>query len=129
MASLLDLAAEGIAPAINGCAGILSAASKGRAAGKRPDLFQLKGIQYFGPRIVGRWVEELHERPQNDQVNALLQLAALPATASRTEAVSAIERLAARAADEDKALAIEYLTAIPLAVRRSLVPDPTTGRL
>jgi serine/threonine protein kinase len=129
MVSLIDLAAEGIAPAINGCAKMLAAGSRGRPVSSPPDHLQLKGINVFGPRIITRWLAELENRSQADQASVLVQLAGLAAEDSRNQALCAIERLADGATPEDRALAVEYLTAIPLSLRRTLMPDPGSGRL
>jgi WD40 repeat protein len=127
--TLIRLAAQGIGPVIAGCAGMLAAGFRGRPADSSPHRVQLKGISYFGPHIVAQWLTELKPRPVEEQVEALVELAGLGAAASRDFATSAVAELAATANPEDKILAVEYLTAIPLAVRRSLVADPTTGQL
>jgi serine/threonine protein kinase len=129
MALLIDLAAEGIAPAVNGCAKTLAAGSRGRSSSTPSDHLRLKGINVFGPRIITRWLAELENRPQAEQASALVQLAGLAADDSRNQALSAVERLTAGATLEDRALAVEYLTAIPLSLRRTLMPDPASGRL
>jgi WD40 repeat protein/serine/threonine protein kinase len=120
---LISLAAEAIGPITKGCVEVLT--GPGGAADPPP----VKGITYFGPRIIVRWLAELGARPPAEQIDALVRLASLPVDEGRREAAAAVERLAADAAPEDRNLAVEYLTAIPLAARRSLVPDPATGRL
>jgi serine/threonine protein kinase len=88
-----------------------------------------KGIHYFGPRIVERWLTELGSKPPAEQIDRLVRLACMPVDESRREAVSVVEALGAGATPEDRSLAVEYLSAIPLSAKRSLVPDPASGRL
>ena len=129
MSSLIDLAAEGIAPAVAGCAKLLAAGSRGDSAGISPGQLKLKGIHYFGPRIITRWMAELGGRRQEEQASAFAELAGLPAEESRKRAMSAVEYLADGASSEDRSLAVEYLTAIPLSLRRSLLLDRSSGGL
>jgi serine/threonine protein kinase len=126
---LIHLAAEGVAAVVGGCARVLAAGSK--TPGKTGPLEQLqwKGISYFGPTIIDRWLSDLGTRPRAEQVTAFVRLAGLPAAEGHAEAEAAVERFAGGAAPEDKAVAVEYLAAIPLSVRRALVPDPATGGL
>jgi hypothetical protein len=130
---LLTLAAEGIAPVIGGCAGALAGGSAGAAAGAVAGLVvgQVveRAINFFGQRIAYRWLGWLRTRPRDEQVQAIAGLAALPAEQARREAQAAVERVAPDASVEDKTLAIEYLSAIPAAVQRSLVRDRLTGAL
>ena len=126
---LLTLAAEGIAPAIGGCAGALAAGAEAGVAGIVVGQVVERAINYFGPRIVQRWLGWLRGQPRQDQLAAIAQLAALPPDEARREAAEAVERLAPEADRADKDLAVEYLTAIPSAVERSLVRDRATGTL
>jgi serine/threonine protein kinase len=126
---LLSLAAEGIAPVMGGCAGALAAGPEAGVAGVVVGQVVERAINFFGPRIVQRWLTWLRGRPREDQLAAIAQLAGLPADEARREAVEAVERLAPEADRADKELAVEYLTAIPGAVQRSLVRDRATGAL
>ncbi len=125
---LLRLAAEGVAPVVAGCTDFLAAGAlraPARGPGAAPPL---KGIAYFGPPIVERWLKELGSWDPGAQLGALVALAGLTPERSRGEAAALVDGLAAGASPEDRRLAVEYLTAVPLAVRRSLIPDPATGR-
>jgi hypothetical protein len=126
---LITLAAEGIAPLVSGCFKVLAPAAPGSPSNDSGGAPRANAINYFGPRIIDRWLAEFNSLEQPEQIGALVQLASLPAAESRHQANQAIERLAPDTSPEDRALALEYLTAIPLAVRRSLVPDPKTGCL
>jgi serine/threonine protein kinase len=126
---LITLAAEAIAPAVAGCAKVFAGTIPGASPADPATSVRAKGISYFGPRIIDRWLAEFGSVAQPEQVGALVQLASLPVAESRREATQAIERYASDTTPADCASAVEYLTAIPLAVRRSLVPDPQTGRL
>jgi WD40 repeat protein/serine/threonine protein kinase len=126
---LVQLAAEGIAGVVSGCSQVLGKSAKEKAAKLSLDGPAPKGINYFGPHIITRWVAGMTSRPPQEQLEVILQLANLPVADSRREANEAVERLAAQASPEDKSLAIEYLTAIPLSIRRILIPNRTTGKL
>jgi serine/threonine protein kinase len=120
----LSLAAEGMAPIIPGCANVLAAGSK---AGDRPaGQLQLKGIDYFGPRILERWVAAVQATEAGDPTESLVLLARLPADQTHAAASAAVDTVAPGAAPADKLVAVEYLTAIPLSLRRSLMIDPAT---
>lgn len=124
---LVSLAAEGIATVIPGCVAAIVTAKESRNAAF--DATPPKAINHFGHHIVERWMAAMHDQPEIDQRDTLTQLANLTLSESRSEATTAVERFAGEASAEDKALAVEYLTAIPLMVRRSLVQDPETGRM
>jgi serine/threonine protein kinase len=126
---LISLAAEAIAPVIKGCAEMLTPGGRGTGTGSPVEPPPVKGITYFGPRIIVRWLAELSARPPAEQIDTLVRLASLPVDEGRRQAAAAVEGLAGDAPPPDRSLAVEYLTAIPLAARRSLVPDPSTGRL
>jgi serine/threonine protein kinase len=127
---LLSLAAEGIAPVIGGCAGALAGGSEGGVAGVVVGQVVERAINYFGPRIVQNWLGWLRGQPREGQLAAIAELATLPPEVARREAAAAVDRLAAAdCSTEDRTLAVEYLTAIPGAVQRSLVRDRATGAL
>ena len=89
----------------------------------------MKGINYFGPHIINRWMAGLGSTSPVDQIETLVQLGSMPVADSRREAALAIDRFAPDASPEDKTMAVEYLSALPLSVRRALVPDKDTGQL
>src|SRR6516165_9878872 len=105
---LLSLAAEGIAPAIGGCAGALAAGAEAGVAGVVVGQVVERAINYFGPRVVQCWLGWLRGKPRQDQLIAIAQLATLPPDEARREAAEAVERLAPEADRADKDLAIEY---------------------
>lgn len=126
---LIQWAAEGIAPVVAGCSRVLGP-SDPNASALRPGRSQtLKPIAYFGPAIVDRWAEALAVKTQEEQLDIINRLAALSAWDCQRDAEPILEELASQASSEDRSFAIEYLKAIPLAIRRSLVADPATGRL
>ncbi|MGE3808782.1 MAG: WD40 repeat domain-containing serine/threonine protein kinase [Gemmataceae bacterium] len=120
---LVNLAAQGVAPVIKGCSKAIALFNSQQAEALP------KAISFFGPRIVERWLANLTARSKPDQINALTELAALPLPASRLEAEQSFQNLGVDAGPEDRSVAIEYLSALPLAVRKSLIQDPETGRM
>jgi WD40 repeat protein/serine/threonine protein kinase len=127
-AVLVQLAAEGVAAVIGGCSKVLSSGLK-PASPPSLGVTPIKGINYFGPHIINRWIAGLGTSSPADQIESLVQLSGMPVAESRQEAAQAVDRLAPDASSEDKTLAVEYLSAIPLAIRRALVPDKDTAQL
>src|SRR5712692_8546659 len=127
-AILVQLAAEGIAAVIGGCSKVLSSRQK-PASPPALGVTPIKGINYFGPHIINRWMAGLGTSSPMDQIETLIQLSSMPVAESRQEAAQAVDRFAPDASPEDKTLAVEYLSAIPLAVRKALVPDKDTAQL
>ncbi len=125
---LIRHAARGMAPAIKGCAPLLTP-KRDAATPEEAGVFQPKALNYFGPRIVEQWTTVLQFRPRADWVQLLVRLAGLSAADSRQEAEAAVQRFAPEASPEDQHLAVEYLAVLPLAVRRSLIPEPGTNQL
>src|SRR5437763_235593 len=109
---LLNLAAEGMAPAVSGC----TTSPPTETA-----------IDRFGLHIVSRWLDWLNEQPPVIRRSAISELAGLPADKARIEAVAAIDSFAAIASIDDRARAVEYLCAMPRFAQRALVLDPSTG--
>jgi serine/threonine protein kinase len=126
---LLHLAAEAVAPAVGGCAGALAGGPVGGVAGFVVGQFVERAINFFGQRIVQRWADWMHGQSRGVQFTALAELADLPPDRARKEAAEAVEQLAPDASPEDRAVAAEYLAAIPRAVQRSLVLDQVTGSM
>jgi serine/threonine protein kinase len=118
-AFLLNLAAESITPIVAGCAAVCGPA----ATAARAD----KAIGYFGPRIVAGWTAALLVRSEEEEREAIAQLAGLLPTTARAEAVAALLRLAPDAGAEDRDTAANYLTAVPRSAQRLLVPAAAGG--
>lgn len=124
---LVTLAAEGIADVVKGCT---QAVNTSRNPGPASlEAAPPKAINFFGPRIVERWLRGLGSRPKPEQLDAIASLGTLPLAEARRQAAAAIERVAAGAGPEDKATAVEYLAVIPMSVRRALVHNPDTGKM
>src|SRR5688572_17381391 len=112
---LLSLAAEGIARLVRGCASA--------PIGQGDD----HAINLFGPPIVERWRDWMRDQSLGLRHAAVSELADLPAAKTRSEAISLVDRLAPDASVEDRALAVEYLCALPRASHPSLVLDASSG--
>ena len=110
---LLNLAAEGMAPAVAGCAS--------PPAGE-------PAIVRFGLHIIGRWLDWMQDQQPGLRQTAISELADLPASRARLEAVAAVDSFAPHASAEDRARAVEYLCALPRFAQRALVLDGTTGQ-
>ncbi len=126
---LLTLAAEAVAPAVGGCAGALAGGPVGGVAGVLVGQVVERAINFFGQHIARRWSEWLHGQPKGVQLAAIAELADLPPDRARKEAAEAVGQFAPSASAEDRQVAVEYLTAIPRAVQRSLVLDQATGTM
>ncbi|MBN9517629.1 protein kinase [bacterium] len=124
---LLYLAAEGVLPVLAGCAGAAAAGPVGGVAGVAVGHAVERAINLFGRGIVARWREWFAEHPAEANA-AVAGLAALPPAEARSAARSILLDLAPDAAAEDLSLAVEFLTAIPPAVDRALVPDASGSR-
>jgi serine/threonine protein kinase len=122
---LIHLAAEGIVEVLGGCAGALAQGAREDGKGSKPGA--QRGIDYFGPHIIKRWLHELGPQARAEQLAILTGLAAMRPAESGRAAATAIKQVAPKTSSEDQAIAVEYLTAIPLSVRRAMVPDPATG--
>src|SRR6266849_10691311 len=109
---LVQLAAEGIAAVIGGCSKVLSSGLK-PASSPPLGVTPIKGINYFGPHIINRWMAGLGTSSPVDQIETLVQLGSMPVADSRREAALAIDRFAPDASPEDKTMAVEYLSALP----------------
>jgi serine/threonine protein kinase len=124
---LLYLAAEGVVPVLAGCAGVAAAGPAGGMAGVAVGLAVERAINLFGRGIVARWRDWFAAHP-GEAAAAVAALAAVPPADARAAAKSIVLDLAPDAAAEDVSLAVEFLTAIPHAVDRALVPAPDGGR-
>ena len=117
---LVRLAAEGVLPVLDGCAGAL----QGDAASGQPVE---KAINYFGGSVVQRWAQWLRDQPTAARQAALVELANVTPEEAGREAAAALEQLAPAATAADRQAAVAYLAAIPHAVQRSLVSAPASG--
>ncbi|MFO0797508.1 MAG: serine/threonine-protein kinase [Gemmataceae bacterium] len=124
---LLVLAAEGVLPVLAGCAGVAAAGPVGGMAGVAVGHAVERAINLFGRGIVARWQAWFAEHPEEAKA-AVAELAATPPAEVRAEAKSIFLELAPDAAPEDVERAVEFLTAIPPAVDRALVPDAAGTR-
>jgi serine/threonine protein kinase len=89
-----------------------------------------KAINYFGQRIIERWLGWLQGKPRGVQVAALSQLADVLPEVARSEVTAALEQQAPQVSPADRQLAIDYLSSIPRSVRRSLMSDrKSEGRM
>jgi len=121
---LLQLAVEAVIPMLGGCAGALIAGPAGGLGGVVAGQAVEKAINFFGPRIVEAWRGWLQKQPAGLQAAALTALAEIPPEVARIEVASSLAEQAPKASPVDRQLAIDYLSAIPRSVRRSLL----TGR-
>src|SRR5262245_43634882 len=124
---LMNFAAEGMAPFIGGCAGALAGGPVGGVAGVVVGQVIERAINCFGKHIVERWAGWMRGQPRNEQLKALAELAELPPARARQQAEAALELAAPQAAPDYRAIALEYLCAIPRSVYRSMVLDQRTG--
>lgn len=124
---LLVLAAEGVLPVLAGCAGAVAGGPVGGVAGVAVGHAVERAINLFGRGIVARWQAWFAAHPDEAKA-AVAELAAAPPAEVRAEAQSIFLELAPDAAPEDVERAIEFLTAIPPAVDRALVPDAAGTR-
>jgi serine/threonine protein kinase len=112
---LLELAAQGIAPALGSCP---------RATGDSPPD---RAINLFGGRIVSRWGEWFRDQPAEVRQEALVELASLSPEEARLAAGLALERLAPEASAENRSVGVEYLSLLPGALDRSLPRKSANG--
>jgi serine/threonine protein kinase len=121
--ALFRLAAEGVVPVVGGCAGALAAGPQGGLVGVAIGQAVEKAINLFGRGIVERW-QAWFVRHKDEAPAAVAALAELSPAEAREQARSILLDLAPDADAQDISLAIEFLSAIPRAVDRALVPDP-----
>jgi serine/threonine protein kinase len=127
--ALLKLAIEGVIPVLGGCAGALAGGIAGGVVGVAVGQGVEKAINFFGPHIVRKWAAWFRGQPPGARQAAVAELAALPPEQARQQVAAAVEQLAPGADRADKDRAVEYLTAIPRSVQRSLVSDRSAGGL
>lgn len=125
---LLREAVGAIAPFIGGCAGVLIGrqlghSGMGRAIGGGIE----RALDYFGKRIVDRWLQETAGQSDEERQQALEELAALPPAEARRETEALLDDLHLSLIDEDRELALDYLTAIPQILSRTLARGAGTA--
>jgi hypothetical protein len=125
--ALLQLAIEAVIPVLGGCAGVLVGDAAVGLAGVVAGQVAEKAINFFGPRIVDRWLGWLRHQPAGMQAAALSELAGLTPEGARAEVVAVLAELAPRASLADRQVATDYLSAIPRSLRRSLLSDRERG--
>ena len=126
---LLNLAVQAVSPVVGGCARALAAQSgadinMGHMVGESAE----RAVEFFGRRIAEKWAVWLESRPRHEREKAISDLAAVPADAAREECRIELELAGLDAELSDKLVALDYLAAIPPAVRRSLALDRRTGQ-
>jgi serine/threonine protein kinase len=121
---LLYLAAEGVVPVLGGCAGALAAGPEGGVAGVAVGRAVEKAVNLFGKGIVERWEGWLAARSPAEAAAAVSELVTLTPAEVREEARTILLQLAPEADQKDLDIAVEYLSALPRAVDRALVPNP-----
>jgi hypothetical protein len=121
--ALLQLAIEAVIPVLGGCAGVLVGDAAVGLVGVVAGQVAEKAINFFGPRIVDRWLEWLGRQPAGMQAAALSELAGMAPEGARGEVIAVLAELAPQASLADRQVATDYLGAIPRSVRRSLLSD------
>jgi len=119
---LLQLAAEGIAPIVAGCANILTASPAGprtRATAAEPET----AIDLFGRGIVEKWREWFAIASPEERAAAPAELAALSPAAVREQARQLLAERVPDADPRDLSTALEYLCSIPTSMSRAMVID------
>jgi serine/threonine protein kinase len=123
---LLQLAVDAVAPVLGGCAGVLVGMGGGLAGAMAGQAAE-KAINFFGQRIVDAWRGWLCKQPAGLQVAALTALADLAPEAARSEVEAGLAEQAPQVSAADRQVAIDYLSAIPRSVRRSLLSGRDRG--
>lgn len=121
---LLHLAAEGVVPVIGGCAGVLAGGGEGGMAGVAVGHVVDRAVNLFGRGIVERWQDWFAAQPIAVAEAAMSELVELTPADVRAEARSILLELAPDTQTRDLDLAVEYLSAVPRALDRALVPGP-----
>jgi len=116
---LVREAVAAIAPVVNGCAVILGRQCGNSAIGRLVGDVLEGALDYFGRRIVARWLADFERRP-GDETRALEDLAHMLPDEVRREAEVALDDLGLELADADRAAALDYLSAIPNVLSHTL---------
>lgn len=118
---LLELAVKGVVTVLPGAANSLYA---GHSRGTVP---LGHAINLFGPPILDVWREALTQKSPQTQLQAISRLRSLSGSDSRQQVLDALQRHGSPGTGEDRELALEYLSAIPVAVRRCPLPQLDHG--
>ncbi|OWK43864.1 serine/threonine-protein kinase [Fimbriiglobus ruber] len=128
---LFRLAAEGMVPilgaAAGGAANVVVGDHAGPVVGMAVEKGVEKAINIFGRGIVARWQEWIKHQPVAAVDAAVEELVELTPAVAREQARTILLELAPQADLAAVDRAVEYLTAVPRAVNRALVPDPARG--
>jgi hypothetical protein len=124
---LLQLAVEAVIPVLGGCAGALAGGPEGGLVGVAAGQAAEKAINFFGARIVNKWLEWLRGKPRATRAAVLEQLAEVLPEVARSEVRAALEQQAGQGSSADRQAASDYLSAIPGSVRRSLLSERGRG--
>ncbi len=118
---LLHAAVEAIAPVIGGCAAALIGNQSGNTRlGRVVGGGVESAIDYFGKRIVEKWLGDSRTRSPEEQRQALAELASMPPAEVRRETEELLANLHLSFLAEDRQVALDYLTAIPQMLSRTL---------
>jgi serine/threonine protein kinase len=117
---LLLLATQSLAAAIEGCADRIETLHQPRAPAALP---RTRAIELFGPLIVARWAEWLGDLQPGEQEEAFQALAELMPSAARKVIDAELKEQAPTASEDDRLLALNYLSAIPSTTRDMLLSD------
>jgi hypothetical protein len=124
---LLREAVAAIAPVLGGCAAALANQCGNSALGRAVGQGVQNVLEYFGERIVEKWVDALKDEPEEQQRAALTELAAMPPAEVRQETQALLDQLDLQLIDADKQVALDYLTAIPQLLSRTLARTHPAG--
>jgi serine/threonine protein kinase len=124
---LLQLAIEAVIPMLGACAGAMAGGAAGGLVGVVAAQVAEKAINFFGLRIVDRWLGWLRKQPPGLQAAALTQLAEVLPEVARSEVTAALEQQSLAVSPEVRQVAIDYLSLIPRSLRRSLLSDRERG--
>jgi serine/threonine protein kinase len=124
---LLDVAARGMVPVLGGCAGALAGGPEGGVIGVVVGQVVEKAINYFGENIVVGWHAFFGGKPPAERIAALAELASLTPEQARQQADQLFDEMRLDVRPEDRAVAVEYLSALPRAVDRAILRDERTG--
>jgi serine/threonine protein kinase len=125
--ALWNLAVEGVIPVMAGCAGAVAAGPAGGMVGVAVGVAVEKAVNWFGRFIVDRWYAWFGTESPAEQLADLNELADMSPQEARQAATEAVNRLAPQASAADRRVAVDYLSAIPLSVHRSLVQEKPGG--
>jgi serine/threonine protein kinase len=117
---LLLLATESIAAAIKGCADRVETLRHPDGGPSKPGT---RAIEIFGPLIVNHWANFLGNLQPPEQEKAFRALAGLVPSAARQLIDRDLKRRVPAAGEDDRLLALNYLSAIPSTTRDMLLSD------